>query len=523
MRMQAAEVRQDRADEAAVETERAAEATGTSEAVSTAGVRSERAGAVSPSRLASRAASTAPDASRTRPLENSSAPLSSSRPEASRVSSAEPQGSVLASSTAEGQRARAVSAEARAAVRARPPEAPKKTAVAPSGARLTSAAAPAPRLASGARPEGERLALAQPETPIVTSDGIATDLTAPIEVEPPSTPPAEPEVAALSPDAAPSVSAPQAPAAGQPASLSETRGQPATGPAAASLASQPGTRPASDIAVAARAGLAWSGGSDARFDALSLATVQSFMAPKQTSDAADGDVRDGLGQLLSEYPCSRMEAAFVPETGTMAIRGHVPDAGLRTAVEERLRAMIGTAIGVGNDLQVLPQPLCGILDGVEALGLPQSTDQTDDPLVVGRSAQAKIEQFSDGDAFGLDLGGADYDAYVYVDYYDRAGNVFHLIPNEHVPLRRQSAKSALRIGQGNPEFDPLGMRISAPFGRDVVVAFAASSPVYEGLRPIVEPAAEYLQWLRERIGEARRSHGVKGEWVYLFVDTAALP
>ena len=67
----------------------------------------------------------------------------------------------------------------------------------------------------------------------------------------------------------------------------------------------------------------------------------------------------------------------------------------------------------------------------------------------------------------------------------------------------------------------LKLVIGPPYGQEIAVAFAASEPLYEGFRPIQEPAAEYLEWLKVQI-ELKRSENddFKGEWVYFFVSTS---
>jgi hypothetical protein len=386
----------------------------------------------------------------------------------------------------------AVGAAAAASERAPPAEPPSRRA-APSvmEAEASREAAPSPEaaltaVARGAParvalPKGEIAAAAMPDAPRVGS-APASGTTA----------------------------APRRPDAEAPAYVSSTR-----------LARAAGARPPADIATRASAGLAWSGDAAARFDALSLATVQSFMAPRraEASGMHGGDVRDGISAFLARFPCSRLQAAFVPETGGLEVRGHVPRPELRAEVEARLSGMIGGAIEVGGDIALLPEPQCNLLGAVSALGLPQSTDQADDPLVVGQAAQARVFAVAGGETLHMDLGGADYPAFIYVDYYDSAGNVLHLVPNEHVPLRRVGAEAPVRIGEGNPDFEGLALVVEPPYGRDIAVAIAASRPLYEGLRPLVEPAEPYLDWLRERVAEAREAPGFRGEWVYFFVDT----
>ena len=170
---------------------------------------------------------------------------------------------------------------------------------------------------------------------------------------------------------------------------------------------------------------------------------------------------------------------------------------------------------------MLPRPQCGALQGIGAVGLPQSTDQLTNPRVVGTDAHARVYDFSEGERLEFDLVGADYDAVLYIDYYDADGNVLHLQPNEYLPLERVEAQSELTIGadrQGRPSLEII---VAPPFGQEIMVAMATSQPLYEGLRPIIEPAEPYLAFMREQVAEARVRHGdFKGEWVYFFVRTA---
>ena len=62
--------------------------------------------------------------------------------------------------------------------------------------------------------------------------------------------------------------------------------------------------------------------------------------------------------------------------------------------------------------------------------------------------------------------------------------------------------------------------VGPPYGQEIAVAFAASAPLFDGLRPLSEPAAPYLTDLKSRVAEARaRDPDFKGEWVYFMVVT----
>ncbi|MEM7319670.1 MAG: DUF4384 domain-containing protein [Pseudomonadota bacterium] len=268
----------------------------------------------------------------------------------------------------------------------------------------------------------------------------------------------------------------------------------------------------------ATAMLAFAGAGEGPIDPVSLAAFQSFMAP---GEAAGTELRDGLAGLLNSIPCSRMQVQFQPETNTLELIGHVPEDGLRAPVLEALQAQMGANITVADNLLILPSPQCGALSGIAGVGLPQSTDQITNPLLVGEDTHAREFRYTEGQQLVLDLTGADYDAYVYVDYFDAKGQVIHLSPNDSIPLALTPAKSAFRVGADAPSDPGLYITIGPPYGQEIAVAFAASDPLYEGLRPIIEPAEPYLDWLQTRVSAARDANpDFKGEWVYFFVATA---
>ncbi|MEW9921710.1 DUF4384 domain-containing protein [Marimonas sp. MJW-29] len=253
-------------------------------------------------------------------------------------------------------------------------------------------------------------------------------------------------------------------------------------------------------------------------DPKSLAAFQSFTQP---GSAEGADVRDSLAAALS-VPCSRMQVIFDPDTTTLTLTGHVPDPGQRAPVLQALQAQMGADIAVADNLLILPAPQCAALSGIADVGLPQSTDQITNPLIVGSDTHARAFRYVKDEALVIDMTGPDYPAYVYVDYFDAGGNVIHLMPNDRAPLQQVPAKGPIRIGARSAEEPGLFVRIGPPYGQEIAAAFAASAPLYDGLRPLVEPADAYLAWLQTRVVQARAADPeFKGEWVYFFVTTAS--
>jgi len=277
--------------------------------------------------------------------------------------------------------------------------------------------------------------------------------------------------------------------------------------------------PVTPSAKRLKASLAFSG-SDGDVDPVSIAAFQSFMQPGDIAVSGD-QLRDGVSGLLAQVPCSRMQVAFDPNTATLQVNGHIPENDLRAPVLAALRAQMGADITVSDNILILPRPQCGALSGIAGVGLPQSTDQITNPLVIGDDAHARVFTFTKGDLWSLKMTAPDYDAYIYIDYFDAAGNVLHVEPNEQVPLRRATAQDIQQIGAESDLGEGLKLVIGPPYGHEIAVAFAASEPLYDSLRPIQEPAAPYLAWLKAKVAQARSDHtDFKGEWVYFFVSTS---
>ena len=283
----------------------------------------------------------------------------------------------------------------------------------------------------------------------------------------------------------------------------------------AGMASDVSSAPVAGVAGSRQAALAWSAEGDARLDPRSVAAIQSFVAP--AAAGAGPSLRDELDTALSDLHCSRLAAAFSPGEGEIVVRGHARDSSIAAAAVARIEAAVGPSIPVVGDLLVLPEPQCAILDAVEALGLMQSSDQADDPLVVGRASQLRYQRFGEGEAMVFELGAADFDAWLYVDYFDAAGGVVHVMPSESLPLRLAPAGSRLRLGgAGDP--GP-SMTVAPPFGKDILVALAASHPL-DLSRPPREDGVAYLEALRDALDRTRaEAPGFRGEWVYIFVET----
>ena len=277
-------------------------------------------------------------------------------------------------------------------------------------------------------------------------------------------------------------------------------------------------------ATFAVAGLAWSGEEDNKsVDPISLNAIQAFVQVGDLKDSGSnvGEVRDGITQTLGAIPCSRVQAQFIPETGSLRLNGHIPEEGLRAPILKVMQEQMGEDIQVVDNLLILPRPQCGIISAIKAVGLAQSTDQLTNPLLIGEDAHVKDYSYREGQRLKLDMIAPHYDSFIYVDYFDATGMVVHLQPNEIISDEIQIANTQLSVGREIAGKPSLKIIIGPPFGQEIAVAFASSEKLYDEVRDTVEPAAPYLKFLKSRISNARKSNiNFKGEWVYFFISTS---
>lgn len=454
-------------------------------------------------------------------------------PPSQSLAAAAPAGASLAAAPPEGE-ALAAEAPESAALAAAAPAANASAAIAPDAARF-DAQDPSPVSAPSAAPSATTVRAQDADAPILATlaaeprraEALGLGAEASVALDAPNvaaaafTPSsavaaeAAPEPQAALPAAPAGETAAPADVAGVRAAAAQAEAPRASAGATNATAALSTDAPAREAASAALvapvigAALAWAG--QGALDPQGLAAVQAFLPPAARGTEGE-EVRDDIAALMSSVPCARVHTAFNAETGALELRGHVPTEDARPRLVGALQARVGETLPVQDALRLLPEPQCNVLAGIEALGLPPSEEQFTDPALVGETGWAQDYSFVEGDAFELALEGPDYPAHVYLDYFDGAGNVVHIVPNEFVALPDLAPEEPFAVGRATG----LDLRISPPFGQEIVVAIATEAPLYDGVRPIVEPAAAYLEFLRARLDALAP---LRGEWAYFFVTT----
>jgi hypothetical protein len=137
---------------------------------------------------------------------------------------------------------------------------------------------------------------------------------------------------------------------------------------------------------------------------------------------------------------------------------------------------------------VAPWPQCEALQTLE-----KPLDIPDRPTIdIGPTTELRA-----GDPLRIQVGSPSQISYLYVSYIQADGSVVHLVqPNGLVPqptLPRQSLVFGSGEG-GKPKFT-----VGPPFGREMIIAIAARSPLFDRELPAHQTEREYLTELRRAL------------------------
>jgi serine/threonine-protein kinase len=217
-------------------------------------------------------------------------------------------------------------------------------------------------------------------------------------------------------------------------------------------------------------------------------------------------IRDALQTALSRASCSLARAMVEGRVVVVSgIVGRNAEPFLRQSIYEARPANTpDDAISVR--LEAFDGPYCDVLDTVRPVAAQ--------PMQVGlRDGATRLVE----DQYIIPratLPG--FQAYTNFDYFSSDGTVAHLQPSPAFPSKQAGANSLVTIGKAGEG----GWQVNPPFGTDMVVVIAASSPLFAPERPQDDSVAAYLAALRTTLDTAAKK-GVKLSAGVALVQTVA--
>jgi hypothetical protein len=215
-----------------------------------------------------------------------------------------------------------------------------------------------------------------------------------------------------------------------------------------------------------------------------------------------------IDAVLARIPCAALVATV--DGHTVTVHGLLGPDG----VQDRLAGMPGVA-AVRLDAARVARDKCPVLT---ALGPYWSAYRQ-----AGGGAAIRLAgthgpdaQLTEGDSLMVDVTTPAVESYVAVDYYSLDGSVTHLLPNARARDNRAPPNYTATVGS-------LGeWGIGKPFGAELVVLVTTPAPLFDGPRPVSEPAAGYLADVTRRL-ERLQTAGGSGKIAVEFLQIHTSP
>ncbi len=219
-----------------------------------------------------------------------------------------------------------------------------------------------------------------------------------------------------------------------------------------------------------------------------------------------------LNSALTQIDCAALRARTSPQ-GAPVISGTVPDAEQRARVVQAAARLFPNSRADVN-VDIVPPPLCRSLSELDAMRL---TGLVADNGLGLRLAGGKAE-LREGDPIKVEVRGPADAVNLRIDYFSLDGQVLHLWPNSQ-DLKVELAARETRVF-GNAASGKTWNAGGAPFGTEVISALATPRPLdLGGLRPDVEPAADYLRDVERALQRSPAPPGTTDSLTTLLVKT----
>jgi hypothetical protein len=174
--------------------------------------------------------------------------------------------------------------------------------------------------------------------------------------------------------------------------------------------------------------------------------------------------QDGKSNILDGYVGSESDLELVK-----AIATNVPDTS------------------VGNVL-LAPWPQC---EALQTLERPLATP--DRPAI----ELGPTNRFHDGDPLNIAIRSPEQISYLYVSYVQADGSVVHLVQPSGLVAQPTLPRQTLSFGGG--QNGGAKFTVGAPFGREMIIAIASRSPLFDHALPAQQTEREYLTELRRAL------------------------
>lgn len=225
--------------------------------------------------------------------------------------------------------------------------------------------------------------------------------------------------------------------------------------------------------------------------------------PPMTPAQREAAVSATLGAL----PCTLLSASL--QNGGPLLTGIAGAGAPQAALMAAIQSLPDTQ-RLNDQIQTVDGPYCAALDAVRPYH-PLFAAISGGGL--GLNLAGGKTTLRDGDLITIDQTMPGFSGYLETDYFSSDGTVLHLYPTPTDAALKFPAGGAKILG--DPAHGGASWQVSAPFGTDMIISIASSTPLFTKARPQDETASDYLPALREALQNAA-SNGAQ-------ISVAAIP
>lgn len=216
-------------------------------------------------------------------------------------------------------------------------------------------------------------------------------------------------------------------------------------------------------------------------------------------------------QVLAKFECSDLSANTDEDKGKVRLSGYVSRPDDMAAVKQQVAAIEGVK-SVDAQLQLRIWPHCEVVK-VLAPYKARNDDSGHDLTITPSTGHS--DRFIEGEKVVVKLQQANYEGYLYVDYFTVNGDVAHIYPNAGEPDSGRVIRALEQFEVGASASKT--WTVCPPFGQELITVIASPTPLYREALPEIQTAQEYLPMLRRMLED---NHGnAKLVASHLFMQT----
>lgn len=226
------------------------------------------------------------------------------------------------------------------------------------------------------------------------------------------------------------------------------------------------------------------------------AAPPAAVAPVQVAQAP-GAIRNAIAAAVAPVDCALVSGDVAASGAAVSLVGVAGRGPPVTALHRAVNEIAPTA-AVDWRVASFDGPYCRALDvlhpAAAAFGTPGSGFMM--------SLRSGNRPLTDGELITVDLTTPSFPAWLLVDYLQHDGTVVHLHPTAKDPARSYPPRSHPSLG--DPATGGARWEVGTPYGVDMIVAVASSSPLFTQNRKELEQTDVYLRALQAAIEAAQR-------------------